>query len=66
MSYKTAIIFAQQSDVKSAPTNASEISFELHEGTKVELLESLDGWKKIKISDGKIGWIASSDIKELK
>jgi len=65
-SYKTAIIFAQQSDVKSAPTKAGEISFELHEGTKVELLESLDGWKKIKIADGKIGWIESSDIKELK
>jgi len=65
-SYRAAIIFAQQSDVKSAPTNASEISFELHEGTKVELLESLDGWNKIKIADGKIGWIESSDIKELK
>jgi len=64
-SYKTAIIFAQQSDVKSAPTNASEISFELHEGTKVELLESLDGWNRIKIADGKIGWIESSEIKEL-
>ena len=64
--YKTAIIFTQQSDVKSAPTNASEISFELHEGTKVELLEGLDGWNKIKIADGKIGWIKSSDIKELK
>ncbi len=64
-SYKTAIIFAQQSDVKSAPTSASEISFELHEGTKVELLESLDGWNKIKIADGKVGWIESSNIKEL-
>lgn len=63
--YKTAIIFAQQSVVKSAPTNAGEISFELHEGTKVELLESLDGWNKIKIADGKIGWIESGDIKEL-
>lgn len=63
--YKAAIVFAQQAVIKSAPTDASEISFELHEGTKVELLESLDGWHKIKIADGKVGWIAENDIKEL-
>ena len=63
--YKTAIVFAEQTSVKSAPTASSEISFELHEGTKVQLLESLDGYRKIKIADGKIGWIADDDIKEL-
>ncbi len=63
--YKTAIVFAEQSDVKSAPTSSGEIDFELHEGTKVQLLERLDDWRKIKIADGKIGWIAAADIKEL-
>jgi len=63
--YKTAIVFAEQSSVKSAPTASGEISFELHEGTKVQLLESLDGYKKIKIADGKTGWIAEDDIREL-
>ncbi|WP_117883940.1 tetratricopeptide repeat protein [Aureibaculum luteum] len=60
-----AIVFAQQTEVKTAPTASSEVSFELHEGTKVKVLESLDNWKKIKIADGKIGWILSDDIKEL-
>lgn len=60
-----AIIFAQQSDIKNAPTLSSEVSFELHEGTKVQILESLDNWKKIKIADGKIGWIVADEIKEL-
>ncbi len=63
--YKTAIVFAQQANVKSAPTVSSEISFELHEGTKVQLLESLDGYQKIKIADGKIGWISEDDVKAL-
>ena len=62
---KPAIIFAQQTDVKSAPTMSSEVSFELHEGTKVQILESLDSWKKIKIADGKIGWMVADDLKEL-
>jgi len=63
---KHAIIFAEQSDVKSAPSLSSEVSFELHEGAKVQLLESLDNWKKIKLADGKIGWIVEDDLKELK
>jgi len=65
-SNKPAIVFAQQTEVKSAPTLSSEVSFELHEGTKVQILESLDSWKKIKIADGKIGWILVDDLKELR
>ena len=63
-SNQEAIVFAQQTEVKTAPTVSSEVSFELHEGTKVKVLESLDNWKKIKIADGKIGWIVADDIKE--
>jgi len=62
---KYAIIFAVESDVKSAPTLSSEVSFELHEGTKVLILESLDNWKKIKIADGKTGWVVADDLQEL-
>jgi len=64
-STRTAIIFAQQAQVKSAPTKSSEVNFELHEGTKVFVLESLDNWVKIKIADGKIGWIEEDNMKEL-
>lgn len=64
-SNQEAIVFAQKTEVKTAPTVSGEVSFELHEGTKVNVLESLDNWKKIKIADGKIGWIVADDIKEL-
>lgn len=60
-----AIIFSTAADVKSAPTNSSEVYFELHEGTKVVILESLDNWKKIKIADGKMGWIDATSLKEI-
>lgn len=61
----SAIIFSSQADVKSAPTGSSDVYFELHEGTKVLVLETLDNWKKIKIADGKMGWINAADLKEL-
>jgi len=60
-----AIIFSSEAAVKSAPTNSSEVYFELHEGTKVIILETLDNWKKIKIADGKMGWIDTKALKEI-
>lgn len=59
------IIFSNQVKVKNAPTVNSDINFELHEGTKVQILETLDNWRKIKIADGKIGWLDESDLKAL-
>lgn len=60
-----AIVFAKESIVKNAPNNRSEASFTLHEGTKVQVLDTVSHWKKIKLQDGKTGWIASEDIKIL-
>ena len=60
-----AMIFAQESTVKSEPNLRSEVVFELHEGTKVKVVETVNDWKKIRLSDGKIGWIPAVDLKEL-
>lgn len=62
---KPAIVFAQESKVKNEPNSRSEESFRLHEGTKVQVLDTVKNWKKIKLSDGKTGWISSEDIKAL-
>lgn len=61
-----AIIFAEETEIKNAPTFNSENVFTLHEGTKVKVLDSIDNWKKIKLDDGKIGWIDAEDLKVLK
>ncbi len=61
-----AIVFALESEIKSEPNLRSEIAFKLHEGTKVQVLEIYnENWTKIKLADGKTGWISSQDIKEL-
>ncbi|WP_298285025.1 tetratricopeptide repeat protein [uncultured Lutibacter sp.] len=62
---RTAIIYKQKVEIKNAPTKTSEEVFELHEGTKVIILDELDDWKKIKIADGKIGWMPSTGLKEI-
>ncbi|WAC00890.1 SH3 domain-containing protein [Lacinutrix neustonica] len=60
-----AIVFAQESQVKSEPNIRSNEAFILHEGTKVQVLDTVSHWKKIKLSDGKTGWIPENDIKLL-
>lgn len=62
---RAAIIFKAKVKIKNAPSTRSEAAFELHEGTKVVILDELDHWKKIKIADGKIGWIYTDDLKEI-
>lgn len=60
-----AIVFAQESQVKSEPNMRSEEAFVLHEGTKVQVIDTVKNWKKIKLSDGQTGWIESTDLKLL-
>lgn len=60
-----AIVFAEKTEVRNAPTLNSEEVFTLHEGTKVKVLDTIDNWKKIKIADGKQGWIIAEEIKLL-
>jgi tetratricopeptide (TPR) repeat protein len=61
---KEAIVFAEKTTVRNAPTLNAEAVFTLHEGTKVMVLDTIDNWKKIKLADGKQGWIISEEIKE--
>lgn len=52
-----AIVMVPTVTVKSSPNTASVDLFVLHEGTKVSLLDEADGWSKIKIANGSIGWL---------
>ncbi|GMN09654.1 tetratricopeptide repeat protein [Croceitalea sp. MTPC9] len=61
-----AIIFEREVAVTSEPNQRSERIFTLHEGTKVNVLEELNDWVKIKIADGQTGWLPVESLKVLK
>jgi len=52
-----AIVMEPTVYLKSAPEDNSTDLFIIHEGLKVEVVEFFDEWSKVKLSDGKIGWI---------
>lgn len=64
--HRPAIIFADEVNIQAEPNITSNEVFVLHAGTKVNVLEELNDWKKISLSDGKTGWISSSNLKLLK
>ncbi|MCG9791860.1 tetratricopeptide repeat protein [Flavobacterium algicola] len=63
---KPAIVFAEIAAVYGEPKVSSTTILDLHEGTKVYVLESVSHWKKIQLTDGSEGWIDSKMIKEVK
>lgn len=60
-----AIIYEEKVSVRSAPSDTSQEVFELHEGLKVFVLDSVAIWKKIKLADGKTGWVHKESLKTL-
>ena len=62
---RPAVITATSSYVKSGPSDKAEDVFILHEGTSAVVTEDYEGWKKIKLPDGKVGWIESRDLVEV-
>lgn len=62
MTQDQAIIMTPTVNVKSSPSNTSVDLFVLHEGTKVLILESAEGWNKIRIANGSVGYLPEESM----
>jgi len=59
---REGIILSPEVSVRSGLTEGSTQLFVLHAGTKVRIEKESSGFFRIYFSEGKIGWIRSSDI----
>ncbi|MCK4235262.1 tetratricopeptide repeat protein [candidate division WOR-3 bacterium] len=59
---KRCIIIEDLINVTSAPSNDATREFVIHEGTEFQIIESINDWVKIRLKDGKSGWINSENI----
>lgn len=62
---KAAIITTSNVYVKSAPEAESADLFVIHSGLKVKLEDQIGEWLKVKLADGKMGWVQESELKRL-
>jgi len=59
------IVIEQSITVKTSPDLKSTDAFVIHEGLKVNLEDKLDNWVKIKLADGKVGWIENNAVEKI-
>jgi tetratricopeptide (TPR) repeat protein len=57
------ILIERQSNVKTSPDESSNDAFVIHEGLKVTLEDKVGEWFRIRLNDGKTGWIYGEHIR---
>lgn len=60
-----AVIIKTDEPLKTAPDAGSADVLVVHEGLKVKILDSVSTWRKIKLTDGKEGWVQAGALLEL-
>ncbi len=59
---RNGIVLSPAAVVRTSPDASSEPVFTLHEGAKVQLVEHRDEWTRIRLPDGKNGWLSREDL----
>jgi tetratricopeptide (TPR) repeat protein len=62
---KSAVIVEQVVTVKLAPDDKSNDAFIIHEGLKVRVEDQVENWFKIRLDDGKIGWMTGDKLRTI-
>jgi hypothetical protein len=60
-----AIVLAPRVVARSSPAGGATEMFILHEGVKVRLQVSSGDWRRIKLADGKVGWLEASTLEKI-
>ncbi len=61
----SGVVIEQSVTAKTSPDPKSGDAFIIHEGLKVNLEDKLDQWVKIKLADGKVGWIENNSVEKI-
>lgn len=60
-----AVVMNDVSNIKSAPDSKGNDLFVIHRGLKVQVLDNVNKWYKIRLADGKVGWIPEKEIESI-
>jgi len=61
----SAIIMPEIVAVKNSPDSRDTDAFILHRGTKVTITDSIAEWLKVRLADGKVGWVPAETLETI-
>jgi tetratricopeptide (TPR) repeat protein len=64
-SQASAIIFTPTVTVKSSPNDNSVDLFVIHEGTKVQITDLVEGWSEVRLANGNVGWVKTETFRHI-
>lgn len=64
-SVQSAIVMHKEVSIKNKPNATASNLLKIHSGLKVDVLDTVDDWHQIKLSDGTEGWLSKKSIKLL-
>ncbi len=63
--FESGITLSRSANIFSAPNPSSTLLFEIHEGTKLEILSKSGDWLNIKAPNNEVGWVERNNIGEI-
>ncbi len=60
-----AIVYKAQTDIYKSANIDSENVLTVHEGLKLTVLDEVDDWMKVKMSDNTVGWLKKSAVRKI-
>jgi tetratricopeptide (TPR) repeat protein len=59
-----AVVTAEEAQVRTGPGDYA-VTFNLHDGARLKLVEARDGWYQVRLVDGKRGWIEADEVETI-
>lgn len=63
--YRAGITLSTSANIFSEPNPSSTLLFEIHEGTKLDILSESGEWFNIKAPNNEVGWVEASSLGEI-
>jgi tetratricopeptide (TPR) repeat protein len=60
-----AVIFTPTLNAHAAPDAQSGLLFVVHQGTVVQVTQELNGWYRIRLKDGNVGWVTEGSFERI-
>jgi len=62
LALQRAVVVAPSAPAREGPSEKNASHFEVHEGTTVRVEDEEDGFRRIKLANGLVGWVPASSV----